>query len=131
MATSSESLNESCNCRETDHGCSELPGIAVYLGGTTTESAVEHRFRAVKVQAEACREIVTRGGDPSLCEISAVKTTKDMNNGKTSRLLRPALVACRRLCHHQGASQPAKGLRYVLNAHRDGRSSSSQTQMLT
>ena len=77
------------------------------MGGNTTESAMEHRFRAVKVQADACREIVEREGDPSRCEIYAVKTTKDKDAGKTTRLFRPALVTRRRRRH--GASQPAKG----------------------
>jgi hypothetical protein len=86
---------------------------------------VEHRFRAVKVQAETCREIVERGGDPSLCEISAVKTTKDRNNGKTSRLYRPALVACRCLGRRQGGpASPPRVWDVSWMPRPDGRSSS-------
>ncbi|KAL2119307.1 hypothetical protein VTJ04DRAFT_6267 [Mycothermus thermophilus] len=38
--------------------------IASYLGGKSTESAVEHRFRPLKVQARVLRLMVAKGIDP-------------------------------------------------------------------
>jgi hypothetical protein len=40
------------------------PAIASYLGGKSTESAIEHRFRPLKVQARALRLMVAKGIDP-------------------------------------------------------------------
>lgn len=51
----------------------DCPGIAKYLGGSATESSVEHRFRAIKAQADVVKGLVERGEDPELYKVYEIK----------------------------------------------------------
>ncbi|KAL1835704.1 hypothetical protein VTJ49DRAFT_6201 [Mycothermus thermophilus] len=52
--------------------------IAKYFGGRTTESAIEHRFRPLRAQADALREMVPAGADPMDFPVFDWKTAKDI-----------------------------------------------------
>ncbi|KAK4239655.1 hypothetical protein C8A03DRAFT_32257 [Achaetomium macrosporum] len=56
--------------------------IAKYFGGGSTESAVEHRMRALKAQAEAVMKAAELGLDAADYEIHLVKS----KDGKTTRI---------------------------------------------
>ncbi|KAL2266423.1 hypothetical protein VTJ83DRAFT_5775 [Remersonia thermophila] len=52
--------------------------IAKHVGGRTTESAIEHRFRPLRVQADALREMVSAGADPMGFPVFDWKTANDI-----------------------------------------------------
>lgn len=58
-------------------------GIARHLGKSVTESAVEHRFRPIRVAADVTRAAVTAGKDPAAYQIFEIK-----REGRTASFFR-------------------------------------------
>ncbi|KAK3904298.1 hypothetical protein C8A05DRAFT_31925 [Staphylotrichum tortipilum] len=52
--------------------------IAKLYGGSATESAMEHRFRALKCQAELLRALVNRGVDPEPYRVYEIKNKEEI-----------------------------------------------------
>ncbi|SPQ21819.1 fc25bc29-8394-4f21-80a7-0b2bc49dcfc1 [Thermothielavioides terrestris] len=54
--------------------------IAKYFARDTTESAIEHRFRAIKVQAAAAKEAVEKNVDPMEVNLTSIKTRDEIRD---------------------------------------------------
>ncbi|KAK4137482.1 hypothetical protein BT67DRAFT_431766 [Trichocladium antarcticum] len=57
----------------------DYKNIAAYIGSGVTTSAIEHRMRAVRVQAELVRGLVERGQDPGQYNVPACMTREEMH----------------------------------------------------
>ncbi|CCC13292.1 unnamed protein product [Sordaria macrospora k-hell] len=60
----------------------EIPAIAQHYGKTATMSAIEHRFRPVRKQADGLRLAVTRGDDPEEVDIHEPRGMKHLELAK-------------------------------------------------
>ena len=69
--------------RVPTHDADDNPAIATHYGKTSTMSAIEHRFRPVRKQAECVRLAVARGDDPEEIDILDTGGMEHLDNIST------------------------------------------------